>query len=186
MAPLGSINLTKGTSGSSSLENSSTPNFAQTMNPNSEVQVNLTSQTSSYNSTNDYTGNGFSVVVVVGTLAVIAVVVAIQDAVVVATIVSPMFSAQYVTRLDMVHGFVIIVLMRTMCQLFLHPCPLFHGLLLLFPHSRFSMHNLFSTWFHPLIMLNLFIMLLNPGMLTFNLHQRLFKLQNNQPTLRFF
>jgi len=55
----GSINLTEGTSGNSSIENSFTPNFAQTANPNSQVQVNLTSQTSGDNSTNDYTGNQF-------------------------------------------------------------------------------------------------------------------------------
>ncbi|KAL2659258.1 hypothetical protein AAZV13_03G075800 [Glycine max] len=130
---------------------------------------------------------GFLVVVVVETLTVIAMVVAIQDAVVVAEVIYLMVSAKYVTRLDMVHHFVIIVLMSTMCQLFLHRLRLFNGLLLLFPHSRFNMHNMFSIWFHPLNMLNLFSMLLNLNMLTFNLHRRLFKLQNNQPTLlRFF
>jgi len=58
---LGSINLTKGlgsfnlNSGSSSLDNSVHP---QSMNTNSQVQVNLTTQTSSEdNSANDYNGN---------------------------------------------------------------------------------------------------------------------------------
>ena len=53
---LGSINLIEGTSGSSSLENSSTPNSAQIANPNSQVQVNLTSRTSSGGNS---TGNRF-------------------------------------------------------------------------------------------------------------------------------
>lgn len=72
------------------------------MNPNSQAQVNLTTQTTCEdNSANDYIGNRFSVVMVVGIFARTTIVVMVQ-AMVVVEVGLLMYNVDFVINLDMV------------------------------------------------------------------------------------